>query len=603
MKTRIAYGMAAVLGCGLAASALAQPSMRFERRELTIPMRDGVTLFAVALIPAGTTAPLPIMLIRTPYSAGRAFPSDTLPATYQELAEDGYIFVTEDIRGRFRSDGLFIMNRAQHDPRDHGTNESTDTYDTVDWLLKNLPNNNGKVGVMGISYPGWLAGVAALAAHPAIKAVSPQAPMTDTWIGDDFFHQGAFRQSFGVEYASVMEFTKDATRQVPVGRYDHYDWYLQFPTLDSIARATGITDIPSWVGFRTHPAWDAYWQGKAMELALTRPVVPLLFVGGFWDQEDIYGPQGAYKAVIKHDSTGTTRIVLGPWYHGEWARPGAGDSIGAVQFGSKTSDYFRAQIQRPWFAYYLHGTGDGKFPAAWIFESGENAWHTFDSWPPRAAQARSIYLGARGSLSFEKPTTDGSDAYVSDPAHPIPYMPRPIDGTRWHGWLLEDQRFVDRRPDVLTWQTAPLTEDVTIAGDVTAHLCASTTGGDADWVVKLIDVYPDSVAGDRRMGGYELMVAEDIMRGRYRKGFDRPTPIPPNTVQEFPVDLHEQLHRFLTGHRIMVQVQSSWFPLYDRNPQTYVPNIFDAKPSDFHAEEHRVYHGGPCPSRIEVGVM
>jgi putative CocE/NonD family hydrolase len=575
----------------------------FERRELTIPMRDGTKLFAVALVPTGATAPLPIMLIRTPYSAARAFPTDTLPASYSELAQDGYIFVTEDIRGRYRSEGLFIMNRAQHDPRDHGTNESTDTYDTVDWLLKNLPNNSGKVGVMGISYPGWLAGVAGVDPHPAIKAISPQAPMTDTWMGDDFFHQGAFRQSFGVEYASYMEFTKDGTKSVPIDRYDRYDWYLQYPTLSSVAAATGIADIPSWVGFRTHPAWDAYWQGKAMELVMTKPAVPLLFVGGFWDQEDIYGPQGAYRAIEAHDTRDINRIVLGPWYHGEWSRPGAGDSIGAIRFGSKTSDYFREHIQRPWFAYYLHGTGDGKFPEAWVFESGENAWHTFDAWPPKTAQNRSIYLREHGELSFDPPKTPGYESYVSDPAHPIPYMPRPIDGTRWHGWLLEDQRFVEHRPDVLSWQTPPLTEDVTIAGDVTAHLCASTTGTDADWVVKLIDVYPDSVQDAPRMGGYELMVAEDIMRGRYRTSFEHPSPIPANAVEPFTVDLHEQLYRFLKGHRIMVQVQSTWYPLYDRNPQTYVANIFDAQPTDFHAREHRVYHTVQCPSRISFGVL
>jgi uncharacterized protein len=583
--------------------ALLAQGSGFERRELTIPMRDGAHLFAVALIPTGATSPLPIMLIRTPYSAAQAFPADTLPATYRELAQDGYIFVTEDIRGRFRSDGLFIMNRAQHDPRDHGTNESTDTYDTVDWLVKNLPTNSGKVGVMGISYPGWLAGVAGVDPHPAIKAISPQAPMTDTWMGDDFFHQGAFRQSFGVEYASVMEFTKDETKSVPIGRYDRYDWYLEYPTLSSVAKATGISDLPSWVGFRTHPAWDAYWQGKAMELVMTKPAVPLLFVGGFWDQEDIFGPQGAYRAVEGHDTQGTTRIALGPWYHGQWSRPGSGDSIGAIRFGSKTSDYFRERIQRPWFAHYLHGTGDGKFPKAWVFESGENEWHTFDAWPPKTAQPRSIYLRERGALSFDPPKTAGFESFVSDPAHPIPYMPRPIDGTRWHGWLLEDQRFVDHRPDVLTWETPPLADDVTIVGDVAAHLCASTTGTDADWVVKLIDVYPDTVKEDPRLGGYELMVAEDIMRGRYRTSFEHPSAIPATIVEPFTVDLHEQLYRFLGGHRIMVQVQSSWFPLYDRNPQTYLPNIFDAQPTDFHAREHRVYHTVQCPSRISFGTL
>jgi uncharacterized protein len=422
-------------------------------------------------------------------------------------------------------------------------------------------------------------------------------------MGDDFFHQGAFRQSFGVEYAASMEFTKDGTRSVPIPRYDRFEWYLQYTTLSQLAAAAGVSDIPSWVGFKTHPAWDSYWQGKAMQLVLTKPAVPILFVGGYWDQEDIYGPQEAYRAVEANDKNGSVHLVLGPWYHGEWARPGAGDSIGAVMFGSKTSDYFRSNIQRPWFAYYLHGTGDGKFPRVWMYEVGEDAWHTFDAWPPREAQSKWIYVRERGTVSFDPPTVDGYDTYVSDPNDPLPYMPRPIDGTRWHGWLLEDQRFVANRPDMVSWVSAPLTQPVTIAGNVVAHLCASTTGTDADWVVKLIDVYPDSVKENPRMGGYQLMVAEDIMRGRYRTSWEHPAPIPANTVQEFTVDLHEQLYRFAPGHRIMVAVQSTWFPLYDRNPQTYVANIFDATPADFKTRLHRIYHTAACPSRIAVSVL
>jgi hypothetical protein len=608
MRYRLFLALAAIAAgrspVGLPGTVSAQqPATTFERRELTIPMRDGVKLFAVALVPVGVTTPLPIMFIRTPYSAARAFRSDTLPATYAELAQDGYIFVTEDIRGRYGSEGLFIMNRAQHDPRDKGTNESTDTYDSVDWMIKNIPNNNGKVGVLGISYPGWLAGVAGVDPHPAIKAISPQAPMTDTWKGDDFFHQGAFRQSFGVEYAAAMEFTKDGSKSVPVPLYDRYEWYLQYLTLSELATAAGVSDIPSWVGFRAHPAWDSYWQGKAMQLVLTKPAVPILFVGGYWDQEDIYGPQEAYRAVEANDKAGIVHLVLGPWYHGEWARPGAGDSIGAVQFGSKTSDYFRQKIQRPWFAYYLHGTGDGKFPGVWMYEVGEDAWHTFDTWPPKTVEPRSIYTREHGALSFDPPKVDGYDSYISDPMHPIPYMPRPIDGSKWHGWLLEDQRFMDNRPDMVSWVSEPLTESMTIAGNVVGHICASTTGTDADWVVKLIDVYPDSDKADPRMGGYQLMIASDILRGRYRTSFEHPSPIPANTVEPFTVDLHEQLYRFSPGHRIMVSVQSTWFPLYDRNPQTFVPNIFEAKASDFQVREHRIYRTAKCPTRIAVSVL
>ncbi|HEX6536812.1 MAG TPA: CocE/NonD family hydrolase [Gemmatimonadaceae bacterium] len=610
----------AVLCASGAARADAQRATSYERRELTIPVRDGTRLFAVALIPEGARQPLPILLIRTPYSAAGTFRSAELPAAYRELAEDGYIFVAEDIRGRFGSGGEFVMIRAQHDPRNpRGTNESTDAYDTIDWLVKHLPGNNGKVGVLGISYPGWLAGLAGVGAHPALKAISPQAPTTDTWLGDDFFHQGAFRQTQGLEFAAFMETEPGRFHFMSIPTYDHYDFYLAYPTLDSIARATGVARLPSWVDFSTHPARDAYWQAKAMQNVLTRPEVPILFVGGWWDQEDILGPQVAYHTVEKADTKDWNRIVLGPWFHGEWAEPG-GDSLGPIRLGSNTADWFREHIQRPWFAYYLHGTGDGHFPEAWAFETGENRWHGFDAWPPRSARPRDIYLRENGTISFDPPppasTASGSaapdlgtahtpeyDAYISDPAHPIPYTPRPDDGGAWRFWLEQDQRFVDDRPDVLTWESAPLTEDLTIAGDVVAHLFASTTGTDADWVVKLIDVYPDSVPDRPRMGGYELMVNADIMRGRYWKGFDEATPIPANAVTPFTIDLHEQLYRFRKGHRLMVQVQSTWFPLYDRNPQTFVPNIFHARPSDFRAREHRVWHTARYPSHISVLVL
>jgi putative CocE/NonD family hydrolase len=412
-----------------------------------------------------------------------------------------------------------------------------------------------------------------------------------------------------------MELSKDGSTRVPVGhpRYDKYDWYLQWPTLASLASANGATNLPSWTGFRTHPAWDAYWQAKAMQRVWTKPTIPVLMVGGFWDQEDMFGPQEAYRALEANDRQGLNHIVLGPWFHGMWAGR-ATTAIGPIDFGSNTGLEYRSTIERPWFAHWLHGTGDGKFPEAWVFESGENAWHTFDAWPPKEASPRRLYLRENGGLSFDAPTASRSgcqltadscsyDSYISDPAHPVPYMPRPIDGTKWREWLVQDQRFVDGRPDVATWQTTPLAEDVTIAGNVVAHLFASTTGTDADWVVKLIDVYPDSMPGDARMGGYELMVASDIMRGRYREGWSKAVPIPANSVVPFTVDLHQQLYRFKKGHRIMVQVQSTWFPLYDRNPQTFVPNIFEAKPQDFRARTHRVWHAPGKASYVAVGVM
>ena len=567
----------------------------YERRELRIPMRDGTHLFAVALIPRDTSGPpLPILLIRTPYSAAGAFETAEVPIAYRELAQDGYIFVAEDIRGRFGSEGTFAMIRP-------GAVESDDAYDTIDWLVKNLPHSNGKVGVLGISYPGLLAAQAGIHPHPALKAISPQAPVGDVWIGDDFFHNGAFRETQGLEFAAFMEMNPGKFFFLPIPDYDHYTFYLKYATLDSVAKATAVTKLPTWIGLQEHPAYDAYWQERALTRAMTRTEVPTLFVGGWWDQEDVYGPQALYHALERHDTNGWNHIVLGPWYHGGWARPG-GDSIGPIPLGSATADYFRAEIQRPWFAYYLHGIGDGQFPEAALFETGENRWHTFDAWPPRNTTARNIYLRENGALSFDAPRAPAApfDSYVSDPANPIPYIPRPDDGDGWRNWLEQDQRFVDNRPDVRTWVSAPLTEDFTIAGDVVAHLFASTTGTDADWVVKLIDVYPDSVAEKPSLGGYELMVNADIMRGRYWRGITKATPIPANRVIEYTIDLHQQLYRFRAGHRLMVQVQSTWYPLYDRNPQVFVPNIFRAKATDFRAQQHRVWHTARYPSHISV---
>lgn len=597
----------------------AQQATTYERRELSIPVRDGVKLFAVALFPTPLRNPLPIILVRTPFSAAGAIRDDKLPAMYRELAEDGYIFVVEDIRGRFGSEGRFEVNRVQRDVRaPNGIDESTDAYDTIDWLVKNLPGNSGKVGVMGASYSGWLAGLAGVGAHPALKAISPQAPMTDTWMGDDFFHQGAFRQSSGVEFSTLVETDPKGFTFLSIPEYDHYDFYLKYPTLDSLATATGVSKLPSWVGYREHPTYDAYWKARGMQHVLTTPDVPLLFVGGWWDQEDILGAPLAYRTVERADSKGWNHIVLGPWYHNQWLRP-KGDSLGPLGFGSNTADHFRGNILRPWFAHYLHGKGSGVFPEAWVFEGGGNRWHTLDAWPPKAAQPRNLYLHANGRLSFDAPAasiatqppaarrdalhTAQFDAFISDPAHPVPYLPRPDDSNGWSTWLVQDQRFVHNRPDVVSWVSDPLTADLTIAGDVVAHLFASTTGSDADWVVKLIDVYPDSVAENPALGGYQLMVNADVMRGRYWKGFERATPIAANTVTPFTVQLNQQFYRFKQGHRLMVQVQSSWFPLYDRNPQTFVENIFHAKASDFTAQVHRVWHTARYPSHVAVRVM
>ena len=587
------------------------PDSVFTRREEMIPMRDGVKLFTVILIPKQAAAPLPFLMTRTPYgvagTTGNGLASTNAP--FRELIADGYIFVLQDIRGMNRSEGRFLMNRPPRAAGSTASDESTDTWDTIDWLVKNVTPNNGRVGMMGISYPGWTTAIAGLDPHPALKALSPQAPMGDAWMGDDFFHQGAFRLSYGLEYAWLMEASTDQSVNPNIGRWDAYDFYRSFPTLRDLTHAVGADAWPTWRLFNEHPAYDSVWQHRSTPRYVTQAKVPTLTVGGWWDQEDKYGPLTTYRSLEQHDTAGRSFLVMGPWFHGGWMR-GRGDSLGNIRFGSNTSEDYRRDIQAPWFRYWLHDQGSGHFDEATVYDAGANRWRHFASWPPREAVRKSLYLREGGLLSFDAPTAAaGADSWVSDPAHPVPYRPRPIEltydprGSRWRTWETEDQRFVDGRPDVMTWQTPVLSEDVTIAGDVTARLFASTTGSDADWVVKLIDVYPDSVTDRPKMGGYELMVAFDIMRGRYRRSFEHAEPIRPNAVLPYTVDLHQQAYEFKRGHRIMVQVQSTWFPAYDRNPQTFVPNIFLAPASAYRAQTHRIHRSRASPSHIEVMVL
>jgi putative CocE/NonD family hydrolase len=574
-------------------------------RFVQIPARDGVHLNTSICEPGGNHDPLPFLLTRTPYGIA----GDTVVSNdYRFFAADGYIFVSQDIRGRFGSEGQFVMQRPLHDPADSaGVDEATDTYDAVDWLVKNVPANNGRVGVLGVSYPGFLATMAGLSGHPAVRAVSPQAPMTDTWMGDDFFHQGAFRLSYGFEYSASLELSKDMSVPLPIDTWDTYDWYRRLGPLRTADSAYFRGRVPTWSAFVAHPAYDAYWQARAVQRRLTAPAVPTLTVGGWWDQEDRFGPLATYRALERGDSSGRNFLVMGPWNHGGWRR-GEPRRMAVVDPG--TSEGYLRDVEAPWFAYWLKDRGTLKEPDAYLYDAGAKTWRSFDRWPA-AGEPRSLFLHDGGRLSFEPPAPGERpfDQYVSDPARPVPYRTRPVEqtydsrGSRWRNWETEDQRFVDGRPDVVTWVSAPLTEDVPIAGDVTARLVASTTGRDADWVVKLIDVFPDSMSDDWKLGGYELMVAHDILRGRYRTGFSSPAPLRPNTPLEFTVDLHQQAYTFQRGHRIMVQIQSTWFPLYDRNPQTWVPNIFKAKASDFRAETHRIWHTPRQPSRIDVTVV
>jgi len=590
-------------------------AQRYTKTNVMIAMRDGVRLNTDIYAPKDQQGPLPVIFERTPYGIdGRAA---VLNRGFRELADDGYIFVFQDIRGRFKSEGQFVMQRParstaqRRDPK--AIDEATDAYDTIDWLVKNVPNNNRRVGMLGVSYDGWTTAMALTDPHPALRAASPQASPSDMWLGDDFHHNGAFRLSYGFEYAAMMEAGKDV-EHFNFDKYDTYDWYLSLGPLSNVNTKYLHGKIPTWNDYVAHPNYDSFWQVQTLIPALTQVTVPTLNVAGWWDQEDFYGPVQIYERLEKFDTQNKNFLVVGPWNHGGWNAQ-SGQKLGNIDFGSPTSKYFRDSIQAPFFAFYLKDRGALRQPEAITFEGGANQWRHYDSWPPKMnVTARSLFFQDNGRLSFEPPATSPAastafDSYVSDPAHPVPYRQRPIQatyderGSGWYTWLTEDQRFVDGRPDVLTWQTEPLTQEVTIAGDVIADLFAATTGSDADWIVKLIDVYPQDVPNDAKMGGYEFMVSNEVLRGRFRKSYEHPEPITPNQTTEFKYSLHGQSYRFQKGHRIMVQVQSTWFPIIDRNPQNYVANIFEAKASDYRPATVKVYRSTQAASHVVLPVV
>jgi len=588
-------------------------STQFDKTDVMITARDGVKLHTEIYSPKNISEPLPIIIERTPYGLSDDEKGYSRHLRrYQEMIPDSYIFVFQDIRGRYGSEGKFVMQRPVRDPKDpKSIDEGTDTYDTIDWLVKNVPHNNGRVGLLGISYGGWLTVMGMLEPHPALKAVSEQASPADMFLGDDFHHNGAFRLSYGFEYSALME-TDKTNFAFQFDRFDTYDWYLRLGALSNANAKYLHGSLPTWNNFVAHPNYDSFWKQQAMPFILTRPKVPNLNVAGWWDQEDFYGPMKIYQIMEQEDPDHLNYVVAGPWNHGGWGG-GPGKSLGAIPFGSDTALYFRHNIEAPWFAYWLKNKGSLPLKEALMFQTGSDTWEKFDSWPPKEAKKRTLYFHADGKLSFEAPNVESEqafDSYVSDPAHPVPYRNRPIDMTYpedhpggWYTWLVQDQRFVDNRPDVLTWQTDELNEDVTLAGQVTAKLFASTTGSDADWIVKLIDVYPQKVANDWKLSGYELMIADEVFRGRFRSSFEKPEPLVPGAVTPFSIDLHTADHVFKKGHRIMVQVQSTWFPIIDRNPQKFVPNIFEAKESDYQKATHRIYRSKRYPSGVEISVV
>ena len=600
-------------------------SFDYERRVVMIPMRDGIKLNTIILLPRGARH-APILLTRTPYSA-RELTSHSDSAhlgpilqgydnATDTIIEGGYIRVVQDVRGKYDSEGDYVMNRPMRGPQNPTpVDHSTDTYDTIEWLVKNVPETNGKVGILGISYDGFLPLMALINPHPALKVSVPMNPMVDGWRGDDWFHNGAFRQQ---DMFYILE--QDATRKNDEkwfrSEYDEYDTFLRGVAAGPLGRARGLEQVGFWRKLLAHPAYDAFWRDQALDQILAaRPLtVPTLLVHSLWDQEDIYGAIAVYKALKPKDRGDKLFLAIGPWYHGQAIDEGS--ALGVIRFGADTALQFRRDVLRPFLDHYLK---DDAPPAdvapVTAFETGTNVWRRLPSWPAGCdsgctVRTTALNLTAGSGLSFDSPasTGPGYDEYVSDPAKPVPYRERPImpqysKGSTWDRWLVDDQRNADSRTDVLSYTTDVLKSPVKISGQPLAHLVASTSGTDSDWVVKLIDVYPDEVAADPFMGGYQLMVSADIFRGRYRESFEKPKAIEAGKPLVYEFALPTANHVFLPGHRIMVQIQSSWFPLYDRNPQTFVPDIFWAKPADFQKATQRVYRAAGLQSAIELPVV
>jgi hypothetical protein len=612
-----------VAGCAKTAAPPTHDAI-FTRHEVMVPVRDGVHLQTVILTPAHQTGPLPILFRRTPYGVPSQAP-DSMPPSLKELAQDGYIFVIQNLRGRFKSEGVFKLS-SQVDLQDStATNETTDAYDSIDWLLKNVANNSGKVGMYGVSYDGLTTGLTLLQPHPALKAISEQASPVDQWMNDDDHRYGALRESYDFEYAVYEQADKNKNTHFNFETYDSYQWYLDLGPLSNINAKYLHGSIPYWNETIEHPNYDAFWKKEAWVSQLHASTVPNLNVAGFWDQEDPWGPWQIFRHAAEHDPDHTDLMVAGPWYHGEWQTPKA-DSIGLIGFGGhETAREFRENIEAPFFRYYLHGVGNKPAWQATTFQSGSNTWHTYNVWPPKAAVSTNLYLHADGTLSFTAPTggaqSTGYREYVSDPANPVPYRQRPISPTYpagdWRTWEVADQRFVDHRPDVLSYVSAPLDHDVTVSGQLSAQLFASTSGTDADFIVKLIDVYPESAQANawqpdagpkpgqyaRSTNGYQLPIAMEVRRGRYLVSNEQPQALVAGKPTQWTFPLRDHDHVFLKGHRLMVQVQSTWFPIIDRNPQKFVPSIYQATASDFVAAKQRVYSTSQMPSHVVLPIM
>ena len=593
----------------------------YDKREVMVPMRDGVKLKTFILVPKGAKG-APMLMDRTPYDAEKRVErfhsphmADVVSQMLDTAVAAGYIIVFQDVRGKYGSEGDYVMTRPLRGPLNQTqTDHATDTYDTIDWLVKNVPESNGRVGTIGGSYEGFTVEMSVVNPHPALKVAVPFAPMVDGWMGDDWFHNGAFRQDASLDYVYQQEGARK-NEHWWTGYRDSYEEYLRAGSAGAVAEQHGMDQLGFWRDLAAHPAYDEFWQQQAMDKVLPqyKMNVPMMIVSGLFDQEDIYGGPALYKALSKNDPQGLIHLVLGPWNHG--GGRSSGKAIGAIEFPGETATWFRRNYMQPFLDHFLKDAPDPHTPRVLVYETGADEWHKYDAWPQACAKdcaqkSKPLYLLAGGKLGFEK-TPGGAqyDEYISDPAKPVPYRAsRPTlwggaPGSTWGEWLADDQRNAAARPDVLVYESDVLKEPVRVAGQPYAHLFASTSGTDSDWVVKIIDVWPDQDPNHVTMGGYQQMISGDIFRGRYREDFSKATPIKANTALPYDIRLPNMSHTFLPGHCIMVQIQSTWFPLYDRNPQTFVPNIMFAKPADYQKAVQRIWHTDQQPSAIELPVV
>ena len=585
--------------------------LHYTKHEFMIPMRDGIKLMTSVFVPNDTTRTYPMLMKRTPYNVA-PYGTDKYPAKLgpsELFVKAGYIFVNQDVRGRFASEGEFIQvtphitNKAK--PTD--VDESSDTYDTIEWLLKNVPNHNGRVGMYGISYPGFYAAAGMIDAHPALKAVSPQAPVGD-WYYDDFLHHGAFFLAHAFRWLSLNAAERAVPTTEPAKPFvyptsDGYKMFLDAGTIENIDKLYLKGTIPFWQDMMQHPNRDEFWQKRELIPHLKNVAPAVMTVTGWYDAEDLYGSFKTYQSIEKQNPNVNSVLVVGPWHHGGWSSVD-GDKLGNVSFGSKTSAFYRSEIELPFFEKYLKDETVAAPAEATVFETGSNVWRTFEHWPPKNVEARNLYLDDHGILSFTQPAQadDNSyDEFVSDPNKPVPYS-ETITSRMTIEYMVDDQRFASRRQDVLTYQTEAFTEDTVIAGPITADLWVSTSGTDADWIVKLIDVQPDGPE-TTPLAGYQMLLRSEVIRGRFRNDYAKPEAFTPGQPTEIRLELLDVLHRFKKGHRLMVQIQSTWFPLVDRNPQTFVPNIFFAKPEDFQKATHRVFRSSKHPTSLKLNVL